>query len=402
MSAAHQVHMPRPSPMPTFHRFDPSDCSFPAPRVPLLPELRWRDFGLRRGAAAHPFDSPGARHFARGRYALREAFRTAGIGPQTALLAPSYHCRTMFDPALALGGQVLFYAVDDNLHPDLASIAALLEEAATPVRALLVTHYFGFRQPASSMDALAALCLRNGVTLVEDCSHAFQVALEQGPACREQSGRMVVASPYKFFAAPDGGTLWGSAAPAPSGAQQGPGLLAETKALLQALARARPGVAVNAAAPASGPAARGSERIETGELISPNYDREQEQMSSLALSRVLVRHARLQAVAAQRRDNYRRWLSAIAGLRGCHALWTELPPDCAPYMFPLLIEKPDPHFFQLKQLGMPIWRWDDMAAAGCPVADHLRLHLLHLPCHQSLTGAQMAWMTKSLAAVVVA
>ena len=386
--------------MTTFHRFDPSDCGFPAPRVPLLPVLRWRDFGMRRGAAAQPFDSPGVRHFARGRYALREAFRIAGVGPQFALLAPSYHCRTMFDPALALGGQVLFYAVDENLRPNLDSIVAQLAKAATPVKALIVTHYFGFRQPAASMDALAALCRGNGITLVEDCSHAFQVALEQGPACAGQPGRMVVASPYKFFAAPDGGTLWSSDAPTPSGASPRPGWFAEIKALMQTLARVRPGVTVAPAVPPGAPERRGSECIETGELISNNYDRGHERLSSLALSRTLVRHARLSEAGALRRANYRRWVSAIAGLPGCRALWPDLPPECAPYMFPLLLAHPDPHFFQLKQLGLPIWRWDDMAAAGCEVADHLRLHLLHLPCHQSLSDAQMAWMAESVAAVL--
>jgi hypothetical protein len=71
-------------------------------------------------------------------------------------------------------------------------------------------------------------------------------------------------------------------------------------------------------------------------------------------------------------------------------------------MFPLLIATPDPHFYQLKQLGLPIWRWDDMAVSGCAVAAGMRLHLLHLPCHQSLSDSQMAWMTNSVAEVVAA
>ena len=35
-----------------------------------------------------------------------------------------------------------------------------------------------------------------------------------------------------------------------------------------------------------------------------------------------------------------------------------------------------------------------MAVSGCPVAQDYRLRLVHLPCHQSLTDADMAAMTR--------
>jgi hypothetical protein len=305
----------------------------------------------------------------------------------------------MFDPALALGGEVLFYAVDEQLRPDLTSIITLLARSEPKVKALVVTHYFGFRQPQKLMDALAALCQQYGITLVEDCSHAWQVALEQGPACATQTGRMVVASPYKFFASPDGGTVWGN--PAELGAPSpAPGPLAELKALVHTMTRARKGSTLGAAATAGEAAARGVEHSETGALISSNYERGEEAGGGLALSRWIVRHSRLDAAAEQRRANYRQWIEATRALAGARPLFAELPPDCAPYMFPLLIDRPDPHFFALKQLGVPIWRWDDMALADCGVADKLRRHLLHLPCHQSLNAEQMAWMTSSVAAVI--
>jgi perosamine synthetase len=388
--------------MPTFRRFDPSDCSFPAPRVPLLPVLRWDGLGLERAAAAQALDGAGVRHFSRGRYAMYEAYRAAGVGPGGALLAPSYHCRTMFDPALALGGEVLFYAVDEQLTPDLASIITLLAKASPPVKALVVTHYFGFRQPQKLMDALAALCQEHGITLVEDCSHGWQIALEQGPACQAQSGRMVVASPYKFFASPDGGTLWGNPAQLGAAAPSVPGPAAELKSLAHTLARARSGATLGAVPAAGSPDARGTEHTETGQLVSGNYQLGQAADRGLALSRWIVRHSRMDSAAEKRRAHYQRWLEATRALAGARPLFAELPPDCAPYMFPLLIDTPDPHFYQLKQLGMPIWRWDDMAVADCAVADRLRLHLLHLPCHQSLSERQMAWMTSSVARVVAA
>jgi dTDP-4-amino-4,6-dideoxygalactose transaminase len=69
-------------------------------------------------------------------------------------------------------------------------------------------------------------------------------------------------------------------------------------------------------------------------------------------------------------------------------------------MFPLYIDHPETHFFALKRLGVPIWRWDDMAVSDCAVAADFRLHLLHIPCHQELTPEQMNWMTGTIQQVM--
>jgi len=51
-------------------------------------------------------------------------------------------------------------------------------------------------------------------------------------------------------------------------------------------------------------------------------------------------------------------------------------------------------------LGVPVWRWDEMAISNCSVADDYRLHLLHLPCHQSLGEEEMAWMVAAVRIVL--
>jgi perosamine synthetase len=37
-----------------------------------------------------------------------------------------------------------------------------------------------------------------------------------------------------------------------------------------------------------------------------------------------------------------------------------------------------------------------MAVSSCPVARDYRLHLIHLPCHQSLSEKEMDWMIASV------
>lgn len=71
-----------------------------------------------------------------------------------------------------------------------------------------------------------------------------------------------------------------------------------------------------------------------------------------------------------------------------------------PYMFPLYIDYPNPHFYFMKMLGVPIWRWDEMAVSDCPVASDYRTRLLHLPCHQELTNKEMEWMSIAITNVI--
>jgi len=369
------------------NRFDPAGCHFPRPAVPLLPALRWSALSFGGEGVSPPalFDGPGARHFARGRYALHAAYRGAGVGAGGALLAPSYHCRTMLDPALALGAPVSLYRLDDQLVPCIDSMVALIAGAAVAPRALVLPHYFGVEQPPAVMDELARLCQRHGITLVEDCSHAWQVAATRAPL-RRASGHVFVASPYKFFACEDGGMLWGGSdatAARPAGDE-----LRALRTLLQR--RAPPALPSPAAAPDNG--ARGAELREPCDQPSGQYQRAAEGRASLSLSRWVMRRTRVAPVTALRRHHYQQWTAALAGVPGARVLFAQLPDGCAPYMLPLLVERPDPVFFMLKQAAVPIWRWDEMAISDCPVARRYRTSLLHLPCHQDLSAAQLAWM----------
>lgn len=387
--------------MLSFHRFDPAPCGFPAPRVRVLPGLRVASLGLRANRV-----EPQARWFRRGRYALAAACRLAGVGRDGSLLAPAYHCRTMLDPAIALGAPVLLYRLLPDLSPDIGSIGEQLRAAPVPVKALIVPHYFGFRQ---ALGEVAALCRRQGVQLIEDCSHALTGlrAGDRQPTTLGATGDYAIASPYKFLPTPDGGLLWrpssplrGARAPAPSAAEQ---LRAVVDAARSVVGRsASPSVAdvqreLEGVRSSRAPDAR--EWIEVEDRPSPLYEPLLEETTCLAATRWIARHADLDRVVARRRRHFRRWLEAMKGLSACRPLFADLPEDCVPYMFPLLIDRPQSDFAVLKGLGVPIWRWDEMAASSCAVASRYRLHLLHLPCHQELADADVDWMSAAVAAV---
>lgn len=384
-----------------FQRFDAARCNFPQPLVPLLPSPTWRALSFRAADTIAPtlMAGPGVRHFARGRYALREAYRIAGVGSSGAVLMPAYHCRTMLDPALVLGGAIVFYPQQADLSPDLEALRRLLAAPSHAIKALVLPHYFGIEQPAATMAAIAALCSSAGIFLIEDCSHAWQVATKRAALDQTTPLHLIVASPYKFFACEDGGVLWGHPSVLGKPTAAAP-ILLEAKGFKAALEKAirHPGSIAPFPAP-PGPE-RGADVRESDHPLSRMYDRQHEHRSSLALSRWIVRHTNLPAALRQRRDNYDAWHAGLTGIGMGSALFPSLPSDCAPYMYPLLVHQPDPHFFTLKHSAMPIWRWDDMAVTDCAVASRYRLHLLHLPCHQGLTKGQLDSMIACVAKVL--
>ena len=379
--------------------FDPTACGFPRPRVPLLPGLSMA--ALRRTpAATHALLGSGKpqRHYRRGRYALHAAYRASGAQDGEILLAPAYHCRSILDPAISLRANVQLYPVDERLAPKLDALDDIVGHATSPVRALLVTHYFGFAQDTQP---LAAWCERNGIVLIEDCCHAYIVPRASDRIGRH--GRYVTASPYKFFPCEDGGVLI-----APSGAElpeaRPTTLRDELRSLAGALERGwsqrahragRPdpgALGEEWAAVVSAPGTLGEQRRVDSTEPSPLYDATEAECAGSVASRWLVSLCDVDRAAQRRRTNYRRWLDATRDLPRCRPLFEDLPADCVPYVFPLLIDDPASQFHALKKLGVPIWRWDDLADSSCAVSQRYRHRLLQLPCHQSLTDGEMDWM----------
>lgn len=383
-----------------FDIFDPQACAFPPARVAHLPK------GLGGISVGRSAPWPGGmgrlpvRHFARGRYALREAYRLAGVGAGGALLAPAYHCRTMLDPAVALGAEIYLYPIQADFSPDLKALQAMVECSAVPVRAVLATHFFGFPQ---AFGELRDWCSARSIALVEDCSHALFSERFQAPGVG-LAGDFVVASPYKFFAAADGGLLYVAEGARMVMPTRPAGWLAELKGvadtLRQAWGRRRARDWPQAGALREWRWTPGEGRRETVSSPSRHYLAADEYRASLRWSRWLTDRTDVARLAERRRAHYRQWLQATAGLPNCRPVLPEPGERCIPYMFPLYIDRPDFHFYALKHLGVPIWRWDEMAVSDCPVAADYRLKLLHLPCHQELMPDEMAWMTETVREVL--
>lgn len=384
-------------------RFNPEPCGFPKPRISILPDRPQLPApGQWYSAWASRQPTSQFRLFTRGRYALGEAYRLAGVGREGALFAPAYHCVTMLDPAMALTADVTLYPLQADLSPDLAKLDELLAAYGKPVKAVLATHFFGLAQDFSD---LKQWCSKHRIVLIEDCSHVLFTEAFQASGTGI-FGRFVAASPYKFFACEDGGLLYSPEGyPLDSWKTESASLIDELKGIKRTLEKNRSTchkdsepslIDKRLQALIKNPVQPADEQITAYSQPSSLYSVAEARTAPLRSSRFIVNVYSIDENISRRQNNYRRLAEAVAPLPNCHALFPNLPKNCAPYMFPLHIEHPNPHFYWLKLLGVPIWRWDEMAVSSCPIAQDYRLHLLHLPCHQSLTEGNMEWMIAAL------
>ncbi len=344
---------------------------FPAPRVALLPHLGLRTWtGERRPTVPSAFAGL-SDHYPYGRYALAEALRRAGVGNGTVVLMPAVHCRVMIDPVLHLDADVLFYPVSHRLAPDLAQMRRLAQDPRA--RALVLPHYFGF---PNDVAAVAGLCRERGIALIEDCSHAYYGAVEG--RLLGTFGTYSFTSIWKFLPTPDGALLRDNSG-APSGTRASAGLGAELRGLSKVLRPARHG-----RPPRSGrPEPRST------------FDTALTRRSALRTSRWIARTAAHGRVTVARRAHYQRWLEGLHGLAGVTPLFPSLPDGVVPYAFPVVATDPPRTFAALRNAGVPIWRWEDIAAgaaASCAVASEYRSSLLQLPCHQDLSTDELDWL----------
>lgn len=389
-----------------YNLFDPTPCGFPVPRLPVLPRLGWESLSCR--SSIRPFLLPhgkACRSYTRGRYALHDAYSFSGLNEAGSLLLPAYHCRSIIDPAVRLGAEVLFYPLDRNMKPNLDVIRDLFCKIKN-IKCIVVTHYFGFAQ---DVEELASLCDQFNVALIEDCAHVFNYSGEiVKPGGR---GRFSTFSPYKFFPCDDGGLLIMPDDAVDTERQSiSPSLVQEVKGVLgsvrQLFGKDYTGMLnvdsldkeINAI---NSDHSIGALDVQQDISIpSVAYWPAKEGLEELRWSRWLINKTNIDRLAEQRRKNYLVWLRELKDVPNCYPIFSELPDDCVPYVFPLYVKHPAAHFHILKHLGIPILRWDEMAVSECEVSLDYRFKLLQFPCHQELTSEQMAWMTTAVRQVM--
>jgi dTDP-4-amino-4,6-dideoxygalactose transaminase len=377
------------------------------PPIPLAPVLSLASF--RRGGpvrARSVLDAGEALFVTSGRVAIALALREMGVGPGDKVLVPAYHSPSMIPPVVWRGAEPVFYRVRPDTSVDLADVAARFDPS---VRALMVTHYFGF--PQQEMSTIRAFCDAHGIKLLEDCAHCL-IGEHQGRPVGAW-GDYAAASSMKFLPIYEGGLLVSSRHSLRHVALRPAGLRFEAKIALNSLekgfahgrlAAARAALWLPMAAKdalwrlvkSRGPHASAQLAPDSSDS-SFNFDPGWVDKRSSWFARTMTRLASPGRIAGARRDNYERLDAALRGLPGGRALFARLPEGACPWVYPFIADDPEPLFARLLDAGVPIVRFGQRVdAAVCANSAALARRVLAFPVHQELRERELAWMIDAI------
>lgn len=378
------------------------------PLVPRLPVLGWHTFaGAKAAGVPCLLDHPGVMYTTSGRAAILLAMERLGVRAGFEVLIPTYHCPTMVAPAEELHATVVFYPVTPTGAADLA----WLERMAGPkARVILAPHFFGLPQP---MAALRNWCDQRGISMIEDCAHALFGQSENRAI--GAWGDIAIGSLTKFLPVPEGG-CWvthGGGAVAPElqpcsalaqvravvdmvevGARHHrfPGLSSALDLGFKLMKSLRPGKPVPASTSPSGSDSEAMDGFTIDAVLAHR--------ALTGASRWLSEHAPRMRNVETRRRNYRSFARLLAQRAGFKPLFPELPDHCAPYVFPLWVQSPDPGYQQLRAASFPVSRWDrlwpNVPALAGDVGVQWSHHILQLACHQDLSDEDVAHMSDTI------
>lgn len=360
----------------------------------------------------YPLNQPGVTLTYSGTAAIYQAFHGLGLPAGSTVLCPSYNCGHELEPLLRLGLRIDCYRVTTGLTMDLEDIERRM---TSDVRAILVTHFFGFGQP---LEAVRALCDRYGIVLVEDCAHAFLSDNVNGNLGRV--GDAAIYSIRKSLPLPNGGAVVfnSRSVKLPEHLEAPPMLTTWFKALdlakksaLDEFGRKR---SLNNLVPlgALTPLVAGSDFLQrlSPAALTAFYDPDDENFNFSSdimnwgmspFSRGLLDRIEWRHIAARRLYNYRFLVDALDGVAGCEFIRPEVPDCTAPLFLPILTNRRQEVFrYLLRHKIFPAIWWDQQHPAvqweQFPEARDLKNRVLALPVHQDVDQAQLNYLADTL------
>ena len=411
--------------------------NFPDPLVPKNPVLGWSSFSRHPSARRHGADDgdaieeafdaasfpsvlslPHKQYVTSARVAIALALQRVGVGAGDRVLVPAYHCLSMIEPIVFCGATPLFFPLTPQLE---VPLGALESTDLSGVKAMLVTHYFGFPQ---AMRSITAFARANGIAVIEDCAHAVFGSADGQPI--GTWGDYAAVSLMKFFPVYDGGCLVSAVHGLDDLALHRPSGRFEAKALLNSIERGLvyrrfPGLQTAARTTLSIKDAmwRGFKRLRSARSAKPFAYHDPaasdgvngldptwlDRRISFA-SQQLVERLPVERIIARRRRHYRRLDQALRGLPGARPLFDRLPAGVVPYIFPLWVDCPARVFARLKNDGVPLFRWerlwDEEAMRVDPLAARYAMEIFQLPCHQEITDDELGWIIERVRAAFAA
>ncbi len=381
------------------------------PKIPPGPVLSFGAFIGGNSNLPSLLDTENGLYLTSGRMAIALALELEEIQAGDEILVPAYHCSSMIAPIAHAGATPVFY----RIHPDMRVDMEDIQEKLMPQsKAILVTHYFGFPQP---LPELRAFSDTHNLLLIEDCAHALFGLAEGQPI--GSYGDYAIGSLMKFFPVFDGGYLTSRHHNLREQTLEPGGKGFELQSLLNVLERsfqfgrltilkwllAAPLSIKNyfwnrlkrdrknrgQAIPTAAPTASGG-----GFDFDPTWIHTKSSFSSKILTKLISSAD----IAHRRRENFAYLANALGDSSSFHPLIKNPGEQVMPYVFPLIVDNPDPGFYQLRSAGVPLMRWefqwDGVDQETCNVSYQYSRQLIQLPCHQSLTANELEWMIQEI------
>lgn len=389
---------------------------YPEPQVPKNPVLGWAAFQydntIPKRDIPNILDLPHIRHVTSARIAIAWALQKMNIGTGDEVLIPDYHCLSMVEPVHWSGATARYYSLTDRLVVDLDDLA---KSDLSRVKAILVTHFFGFPQP---MHQIQVFCRARGIRIIEDCAHALFGTVDGQPI--GSWGEFAAVSLMKFFPVYEGGCLASASHDLSDVILKPASLRFQTKSFLNGIERGLyyqrfPGIQLLSKLSLHLKDSiwdlykylRFGPKLEHFRFRDPASSEGSSGLDARWLDRsmsipslLLLRFLPMQRVITRRQNHYRRLQLELQDLPGVKPLFPNLPDDVVPYVFPLLVERPETIFEPLKKLGFPLFRWDSLSdeldASVHTRALNYATSLFQIPCHQELTDDDMTWMIHTL------
>ena len=335
--------------------------------------------------------------------AVYQAVKDMDLQEGDAVLLPSYNCGHEIEPVLRAGARVAFYEVDRSASINLEHLKS---QCTDDVRAILVTHYFGFPQ---QLDKLLELCHERDVKLIEDCAHALFSSDGNEPL--GSRGDYAVFSFRKSLPLGDGGGLLRQSGAGSMPLEKPPWLSVFSKSWRlrhKSFVFNRPnGVSwsrrliFSLTWPLAQVPAAMMKVLSLFGIVQHNPDDERFDFPGLALSwsmsarsNAIMRDVSGADVLGRRRTNFLRLLEIDAWSKRMVPLYPEIPPGVCPLYFPVRCCDTEGLLERLAEHSLPAVPWWEHLHPAVPweefdAARQLKESIVAIPVHQELRAQDM-------------
>ena len=350
-----------------------------------------------------PFDAPSRLSFYRARNAIYHLFcALREEQPNLTVLAPDYNSGNEILAMRTAGVGIRYCPVDRDmcLVPDV--VERLCDRYSPQV--LYVIHYVGWPQP---IEALADICRRRGMLLVEDC--ALSLLSTVNDHALGSFGDWSVFCLYKTLPLPNGALLTQNSRRIESLAQlplQDAGsasVLGRMAELVVQRIRGRAnglGAALQMVKRGMG-AAAGALDVQRANVGDIGFNLDEVDLAMSRVSTRLLERFDFDEIKQKRIDNYRQLDEQLD--RKVHRVFATLPDGVCPLFFPILVRDKAAAATALQRRGIDALQfWNESMDSGTemgPDASYLRAHVLELPIHQDLTPRQISHVAREASAL---